>query len=713
MWNLLKKSRELRILSLLTLSLLVASCGGDHDTVTTTVPVQETAATAAATTTTAALVAGDPTSETTAVPDDTRADGGEGRDDVAAAGVTVPEPKNAAPTVRMIADSDVAAGDVIIVDLSSFFSDPDGDELLYEAASSDVAVAVVSVSGSEVSIEGVGEGAAMVTVTARDPGGLWNEQSFSVVVRRWVVSLEVADVEPLTAVGEARQLSVSAYYSDGSRQTLDAGLVQWHSSDLMVAGVFDGEVTAVGAGNARITAAYEEQSVEVVVSVRISVPVAGTVRVLYASPADREFRHQYSEAIANALVDLQSWYRRQLGGLTFSLYDATPERCRMDMPADFYVPDSWEKVVEGVQHCAPVEGYTSEFAWVVYADVDDGECGDMTGLGRGGPGLTIMGNGDLEGLVGNRLSFYDECNRGPFDGPIRRWIGGAGHELAHALGLLHPPGCEQQLPTCDRPALMWDGYGDYPRTYLRVDEKEALMRSPFIAAGASSGPVASAAVTQSRVQGALVGPDGSATGGARVSLVSEDFWTWATTRADGTFEIAWPDGSLGPAVVSVHANENAACRWLGYYDGSGGLTALQHHAEKLSASNSDISDVNITLQASPDEMCRGQRTITGTVLGPDAEPVEEVWVGNYGALGWTLTGTDGTFEIRLPEGTSGPSVLIVEAPQCGHLGYYSPDGLTSQADLAAIFEIGGVDTLGVEITLPASVHELCAQRDAQ
>ena len=83
------------------------------------------------------------------------ADGGAGRDDVAAVGATVPEPTNAAPTVGMIADSEVAAGDAIIVDLSSFFGDPDGDELLYEAASSDVAVAVVSLSGSEVSIEGL------------------------------------------------------------------------------------------------------------------------------------------------------------------------------------------------------------------------------------------------------------------------------------------------------------------------------------------------------------------------------------------------------------------------------------------------------------------------------------------------------------------------------------------------------------------------------
>ena len=398
--------------------------------------------------------------------------------------------------------------------------------------------------------------------------------------------------------------------------------------------------------------------------------------------------------------------------LTFSLYDVTPEHCQMDMPADFYVPNSWDKVVEGVQHCAPVEGYTSEFVWVVYADVGS-ECDDPNSVGRGGPGLTIVGHDDMEGLVGNRLSFYDECGRGPFDGPIRRWIGGMGHELAHALGLPHPLGCEQELPVCDWPALMWDGYGDYPVTYLRTDEKELLMRSPFIAAGLGSGLVPSAAAAESRVRGSVAGPDESAIEGVRLSLVSEDFWTWAATGADGTFEIAVPDDSLGSAVVSVHANETAACRWLGYYDDSGGLTASQHHAELLSVSGSDISGVNITLPASPDEMCRGQRTITGTVLDPNAEPVEEVWVGNYSALGWTLTGADGTFELLLPEGTSGPSVLVVEARQCGHLGYYSSDGFTTHYDLAATFWVGGVDPTGLVITLPDSVDELCAQQDAQ
>ena len=32
---------------------------------------------------------------------------------------------------------------------------------------------------------------------------------------------------------------------------------------------------------------------------------------------------------------------------------------------------------------------------------------------------------------------------------LGRWIGGLAHELGHALGLLHPPGCEEGLASCD------------------------------------------------------------------------------------------------------------------------------------------------------------------------------------------------------------------------------------------------------------------------
>ena len=78
------------------------------------------------------------------------------------------------------------------MDVSSFFSDPDGDELTYTAESSDAEVAAAGIEGSSLTVTAVAAGAATVTVTAADPGGLTATQSVEVTVeaanqapRRW------------------------------------------------------------------------------------------------------------------------------------------------------------------------------------------------------------------------------------------------------------------------------------------------------------------------------------------------------------------------------------------------------------------------------------------------------------------------------------------------------------------------------------------------
>ena len=151
-----------------------------------------------------------------------------------------------------------------------------------------------------------------------------------------VASLEVSGTGVLTSIGETTQLMVTATLSDGSMQAVEAADADWESSDPAVATVSDGLLTAAGGGNAAITVTFGGQSAEVQVSVRISTREEGTVRVLYVSPADRQFRADYSEVITHAIVDVQSWYRRQMGGLTFQLYDATPEWCQMSEDSDYY-----------------------------------------------------------------------------------------------------------------------------------------------------------------------------------------------------------------------------------------------------------------------------------------------------------------------------------------------------------------------------------------
>ena len=59
-----------------------------------------------------------------------------------------------------------------------------------------------------------------------------------------VTSLEVAEMTPLTSIGEKVQLLVTANTSDGSSHVVESGLVQWQSSDPWVASVSNGIVTS-------------------------------------------------------------------------------------------------------------------------------------------------------------------------------------------------------------------------------------------------------------------------------------------------------------------------------------------------------------------------------------------------------------------------------------------------------------------------------------
>lgn len=198
--------------------------------------------------------------------------------------------------------------------------------------------------------------------------------------------------------------------------------------------------------------------------------------MLYVRPSDRPYRSDYASAIQNVLPNIQSWYRDQLGGKTFHLHTAQPEPCALPHDSAYYLMGSWTKVLADVQGCAPV-GYASPtVTWVLYVDVLD-SCNDPGRLGAGTLGITMLPRTDLDGLVGQPVT--DRCGWDA-SAPLNRWIGGLGHELGHALGLLHPPGCDASLPTCDYGALMWTGFYSYPSAYLRPDDRATLLASVFI-----------------------------------------------------------------------------------------------------------------------------------------------------------------------------------------------------------------------------------------
>ena len=207
----------------------------------------------------------------------------------------------------------------------------------------------------------------------------------------------------------------------------------------------------------------------------------GTVRILYVIPDDKDFRDDYSEAISAGIVDVQAWYLDQLDGFTFDIYNVIPERCRLPRDEAYYSHgNAWNKVMNDVQSCQPVQWHSKTHIWVLYVDVLE-RCGEPHELGAGRPSITMMGHADLEGLAYlNPEPVLNHCGYGPFVDTLGRWRGGTAHELAHTMGVPYPLGCDEGLGSCDRDALMWLGYISYPHTYLRDDDKAILMQTPFI-----------------------------------------------------------------------------------------------------------------------------------------------------------------------------------------------------------------------------------------
>ena len=142
------------------------------------------------------------------------------------------------------------------VDAASAFLDVDGDDLTYEASSSDASVATVAISGSTVTVAPVLGGTATITVAATDVDGsdTRTRQTFDAVVASRppiaVGSLPRLNTRP----GENSERDLSVFFSDPEGDELayaasssDTSVVEVSVSDSTLT------VTGVAAGTATIT----------------------------------------------------------------------------------------------------------------------------------------------------------------------------------------------------------------------------------------------------------------------------------------------------------------------------------------------------------------------------------------------------------------------------------------------------------------------------
>ena len=125
-----------------------------------------------------------------------------------------PQPRGTIPAQR------ITAPGTSTVNLSPYFTDPDGDALTYRAQSSDDAVATVRVLGSVATVTAVAPGMATVTVMARDAGGLSATQRFDVTVANRAPET-VGTIPAVTVqVDASADVNLAQYFADPDGDSL-------------------------------------------------------------------------------------------------------------------------------------------------------------------------------------------------------------------------------------------------------------------------------------------------------------------------------------------------------------------------------------------------------------------------------------------------------------------------------------------------------------
>ena len=171
--------------------------------------------------------------------------------------------ENLAPTAaETLPAQTLLVGDVSVVDMTPYFSDPNRDTLTYKGMSSSPEIVVVEESSlldSHLRMNPLSVGTATVTVEATDTSGLTLAQQFSVTVNphsnRAPIALSVTSVQQQITDGVSKVVDMSDFFHDLDGDTLhytassdDTGVVSVERSGSQVTFIPEGD------GRATVTA---------------------------------------------------------------------------------------------------------------------------------------------------------------------------------------------------------------------------------------------------------------------------------------------------------------------------------------------------------------------------------------------------------------------------------------------------------------------------
>ena len=212
-----------------------------------------------------------------------------------------------------------------------------------------------------------------------------------------------------------------------------------------------------------------------------------------------------------------------------------------------------------------------------------------------------------------------------------------------------------------------------------------------------------------RLVGRVLGADGEPPGIVHVGVydIVDGRGSGFLTAADGSFTLDPPYRGTFVLAVGLHGRDGMLGP-IGWY-GPGGFTMERDRAKELTVGRTG-AEVEIRLPA--------LATISGVVLGPDGKPRDKVIVDAEGR-GWLrtsdMTASDGTFAMRAVAGERVVLAVSGLAPpgEAGNratgvggtwnsVGWYGPDGFTTERGRATPVTSGGPDGSGIEIRLPTT-----------
>ena len=187
---------------------------------------------------------------------------------------------------------------------------------------------------------------------------------------------------------------------------------------------------------------------------------------------------------------------------------------------------------------------------------------------------------------------------------------------------------------------------------------------------------------------------------AYASAIAAGLWrhTYAATNPDEY----WAEGTLAWFNLNsppdpIHNNVNTRAELIEYDP------ALAVLVEEVYGDASAPSSCHQTLDVS-------YNSVEGVVLDPHGQPVEWALV-RFGTEAnpdrtFDVTGTDGTFIARVPNGSYTIEVHADPPAECSLVGWYGKGGFTTRADQAIPVEVADQNVLDVEITLPDELENL-------